>query len=481
MKIDTLSISTILIILHFSIGLICATHALLTKRDSRSALGWMAVCLGYPFIGSLLYYMFGINQHKYSRARSIHHEPLFRPTLPPKVKLENTLPQHKVIPAHFHGVFNISNSLCSLSLEDGNNAELLQNGDNAYPAMLQAINEAKSTIYLSTYIFQTDKTGKEFIRALIAAKARRVEVYVLIDGIGEKYSWQEPSKLLKKGKVRVARFDPPSVIPPSLYINLRLHRKILVVDNIIAFTGGMNISHNNLNKIKQRDLVQDIHFRLTGPIVTQLACIFIDDWRTATKQHLQHIVDKNEVKKSHSLSCRAIDDGPNEYVGKLAMIITSAISSALKRVDIITPYFLPTQEIIGALQAAALRGVQVNILLPAKNNLKLLHWATRHILPRLLDYGIKIYYQPAPFVHTKLLIIDSYYGQFGSANLDIRSLRLNFEMNIEFYNNAFGEQLTEYFDHCKEKSQEITVVKLKHRRMIIKIRDALFWLFTPYL
>jgi len=176
-----------------------------------------------------------------------------------------------------------------------------------------------------------------------------------------------------------------------------------------------------------------------------------------------------------------ITDGPNEDLGKLAMIITGTVALARHRVAIMTPYFLPPAELISALQAAILRGVDVSIILPQKSNQPLVHWASRNMLWELLQYGVHIYYQPPPFAHSKLLIIDEHYAHIGSANLDPRSLRLNFELVVEVFDQVFIKQMNEHFEQVKQTCREETLAGVDGRRLPVRIRDAIAWLFSPYL
>src|SRR5690606_19755538 len=185
--------------------------------------------------------------------------------------------------------------------------------------------------------------------------------------------------------------------------------------------------------------VADMHFRLEGPVAGQIEAVFLDDWAFVTGEQLE-VSPAPAVARGPAL-CRVIADGPDGDLGKLRALIVGAIGFAERRVTIMTPYFLPPRELTGILQAAALRGLDVTIILPARNNLPYIHRATRHMLWELLERGVRVYYQPPPFVHTKLLIIDDGYAMIGSANLDPRSLRLNFELNVEIYDQDVTAEL----------------------------------------
>jgi len=425
--------------------------------------------------------LFGINRVQ-TRAKKLHRRlpfPLELGYEPSDVESSPALPRVHV-PPEFSDIARISDTVTMLPLVEGNRIQLLQNGEQAYPAMLEAIEGAQRSLFLATYIFDTNDTGRTFIDALSRATGRGVDVRVIIDGVGELYSFPRAGTLLKKRGVRVARFIPPGLFPPMLHINLRNHRKILVADGLIAFTGGMNISDRHLaDNLENPSRVMDVHFRITGPVISQVEQVFLEDWRFCTGEHTQQAPAR--LVHSGSAICRTIVEGPNEDLNKLSTILVGAISMARYRVLIMTPYFLPSRELIAAMQTAALRGVEVEIILPGKNNLPFVHWASRNMLWELLQRGIRVYYQPPPFVHTKLFIVDDQYAQIGSANMDPRSLRLNFEMAIEIYDRKVVEV---FASHVREKiaqSQEISLKDVDTRPLLARTRDALAWLFTPYL
>jgi cardiolipin synthase len=421
-----------LITANLIITLLSAWHALLYKRDPRASLGWLAVIFMFPVFGYILYFLFGINRIR-TRARMLTGKMPMTGLLRLEPATETVRMPHSLalLPQGCTEIANISDTITGMPLTSGNRIDVLYNGDNAYPLMLDAIDKAQRSLFLSTYIFKTDSTGKKFIEKLAIAKERGVDVKVIIDGIGEYYSYPLAGNLLKKRGIDFARYIPPALFPPSIHINLRNHRKILVADSKIAFTGGINIgSYNLVNDPDNRKKVLDVHFRIDGPVVSQIEKVFIQDWRFTTGQNLQTV--PYEAIYDGGARCRVISEGPDEDFNKLATIITGAISSARKRIMIMTPYFLPIREMISALQTASLKGVNVSILLPEKNNLPYVHWATRNMLWELLIRGVKVYYQPPPFVHTKLFVVDDSYTMIGTANMDARSLRLNLSWLLRY-------------------------------------------------
>lgn len=465
----------ILVCVHL-ISLIAAGHALITKTDPRSALAWGAILVFLPVIGLILYLIFGISR-SHSRAEKImqkiaelgRHYP--HPT-PWGVNVFTNPEAEKIA--------SIGSKLTDFPLYPDNSVTPFHNGDEAYPAMLDAINKAQDHVFLSTYIFNYGEVAKKFIAALIAAKNRGVNVRVLVDGIGALYSWKKPWKILQENGIPTTRFRPPKLFPPQFGVNLRSHRKVLVCDSI-GFTGGMNISDGNMLAIQRKGLshIQDMQFRFTGPVVSELRQAFLINWSFCVGEFIP--LPKFEDKATGSCQCRVIVDGPGDDSTALYDVICDAIDMARKNIRIMTPYFIPPAYLYGALRQAGQRGVDTRIILPGINNLAYMSWATERILPDLLKAGVRIWHQAPPFAHTKLLAIDDFYCIIGSANLDTRSLMLNFELNMEIYDNAFHSHLAAYMDSTLANGHEVTLSELNDLPLSVKLRDSASWIFSPYL
>jgi cardiolipin synthase len=456
-------------------GLWAAGHALLYKREPRSALGWLAVCLLMPYAGPLIYVLFGINRI----GRHTKKAGKF-----PASAYERSPAEDRVRPesSSAHSCFiRISDQVSNRPMVEGNLIDTYFSGDNAYEAMQAAIQRAERSVYLASYIFRTDATGKRFVKVLQDAVERGVEVRVLIDGAGEFYSLPRVTRLLARSGVRHARFIPLRLFPPSLHINMRNHRKLLIVDSETGFTGGMNIGDHHVTDRQGNTPVVDTHFRLTGPVVTQLEQAFAEDWHFSTGQRLHTSTTTAAAVPTGTAACRVITDGPDDDLGKLALVMQAAISAAQKSIRIMTPYFLPTAEMIAAMKSAALRGVVVDIILPAKSNLRYVDWATRNLLWEILRWDVNVWYQPPPFAHSKLFIIDDRYAQIGSANIDPRSLRLNFEIAVEVIDDDFAVQLASHCDEVIKRSRRVTLREVDDRGYPTRIRDSIAWLFSPYL
>jgi cardiolipin synthase len=457
----------LILLLHVGCASVAAIHALLTKSDPRSAFGWIVICWLFPLGGSLLYAFFGINRVR-SRARQLRSGlPTIRDACAPAPS-DETATQ----------LTRIGDALTQWSRVPGNAIEPLENGENAFPPMLEAIGAARQSVWLATYIFETDPVGRKFIDALAGAAARGVEVRVLIDGVGEWYSWPHAVPLLRRAGVRAARFLAPRLLPfPRLAINLRNHRKLLIVDGQVGFLGGMNIGGREVGKAGQHRMT-DLHFQARGPIVAQLARAFAIDWQFAAAEELQLTAAPAAAGPA---VCRAITEGPDEDNDKLLYVILGALSVARHQILMMTPYFIPQPELTSALQAAALRGVDVCLVLPERSNLHYVDWASRRWWTPLLERGVRIYLQPAPFSHTKLLIVDGAYAQIGSANMDLRSLRLNFEIAVEIYCADTCQPMLAYVLAARARSREVTLPLLMGQSFLARARNSLFWLLSPYL
>lgn len=469
---------------HVLLATIASGHALLYKRDQRAALGWIATCLLFPVMGSLMYYMFGINRVR-ARAHSLTDRSFWKVSVPHErgeVRPATLTPRSSErlgLEPDLARFADISDTVIPERLHAGNAVTVLQNGESAFPAMLRAIDEAETTVLLMSYIMYTDDVGQSFIDALTRAQKRGVNVQIILDGIGDYYSWPRASSVMSRAGLNVVRFLPPRLLPPSFLVNLRNHGKLLLLDDRMAFTGGMNISDKHRVEITPvHKAVQDMHFLLEGPIVADLARHFHDTWSFATGAKIEA---PSAGSPSGDAICRMLLDGPDENMDRLELILIGTISSAKHSIDIMTPYFLPTRDIMAALKAAALRGVHVRVILPRKSNLPYVDWATRNLLWELLQWQVQIYYQPLPFAHTKLFIVDRRYCIVGSANLDPRSLRLNFELCIEVFDRALAAEL---LAHCETTIQRSTLVCLEdvdQRGIPTRLRDAFCWLFAPYL
>ena len=454
--------------LHVLIAAAVTAHVLLTKREVPAAIGWIGLAWLSPVLGALLYVGFGVNRVK-RRARLLmgSAESVDDPNTG-DISSDDPLERLKIAVGKITGQ----------EMASGKVAAALDCGDEAYPEMLAAIESAKTNIRLCTYIFRVDEVGLQFIGALARAQRRGVRIRVLIDGIGGGFLLSSAYRRLRKEGVPVSRFLH-SMLPWKMpLLNLRLHKKSLIIDGEAAFVGGLNIGRENVIGLRPKAPVRDIHFLLRGPIVQQIEEEFDDDWAFATgKEPLA--TDAAPPAPPWASAARTIVAGPDQDFDQLVLVLLSAVNTARRSIRIATPYFLPDEQLITALRLAVLRGVDVRLVLPGTNNHPVVGWAARtHIRP-LLQTGCRVWRSPPPFDHSKLMTVDGEWSLIGSANWDTRSLRLNFELTVEFYDPDLAAKLAQIIDaKCVEP---ISLEEIDKRPFVAKLRDAAARLSMPYI
>jgi cardiolipin synthase len=457
--------------------LLASSHALLQKRDTRAATIWLGVIWALPALGPLLYLALGVNRIR-RRAIQLGVHKAWSRAVP-----ENLGEPEPEGAEHLKHIARVVSRVASQALTAGNQIEPLVNGDAAFPAMLVAIASAKKSITLCTYIFDNDESGQKFVAALGCAVRRGVAVRVLLDSAGTRYSWPSITHKLRQAKIPFAQFLPASIFTPwrVATINLRNHRKSLVVDGQAAFTGGMNLRHGNVLADQPKHPVQDLQFRVAGPVVAELQEVFANDWAFMTGEILDGEAWFPELSETGDVIARVIPDGPDADFENARWTLLAALAEAQTSVKILTPYFLPDNALITALNLAALRGVRVDIVLPSKNNLPFVHWASRALWWQVLQHGCHLWLTPPPFDHSKLMIVDGHWVLFGSANWDTRSLRLNFELNVEGYGRTFAQEMERVIATKLSAAHETTLAEVDGRSLPAKLRDAMARLFSPYL
>ncbi|MFN5153054.1 MAG: phospholipase D-like domain-containing protein [Gemmatimonadota bacterium] len=466
--------------LAFAMSLVASLHAVLRKRDVRAAIGWVGLIWLAPWIGAIVYAAFGLNRIK-RRASQLHRQ---RRRLPLSTTAAMRIARAKreiLADPQLRALAHLGDRLTERSVVGGNAVRMLRDGDESYPVMLEAIQGAQRSIALSTYIFASDESGRPFIDALIAAHRRGVEVRVLVDGFGSLYTWPRAHTALQQAGVRAELFAPQLRHAGLAFFNLRNHRKILTIDGAIAFTGGTNIRRDNLHAVRPKHPVRDLHFRITGPVVAQIQDAFAEDWVFSTGEILDGPAWYPELTDAGGTIARVITDGPDGDLEVLSRVLHGAIDMARESITILTPYFLPDPGLITALSVAALRGVEVRIVLPAHVNIVPVQWAAAAQLWQVLRPGCRVFLSPKPFDHSKLMVVDRHWALVGSTNWDPRSLRLNFELDVELYCATCASALDDHAQARIAESREVSLAELDGRPLGMKVRDGLARLLSPYL
>ena len=456
-------------------------HVIMRKNDPRAAGYWVALIALVPLLGALLYLLLGINIIRRSGRR--YREAVSSEDARASAYIPHLLPEWEMEVQSMPGVVTSLRTLSRLALVGGNEVQPLHNGDEAMPAMLEAIESARHSISLISYIFESKGIGARFVDALERAVKRGVDVRVMVDDAGARYDWPPITKVLRARGVRAYRFAPPSFSDRLLTMNLRNHRKLLIVDGKDGFTGGMNIRQGNMLRENPKYAVADMHFRVSGPIVSQMQRVFAEDWHFCTGEWLHGEAWYPDLEMPGDVSAVGLPDGPDDDTQTISLAIATALDSAKRDVRIVTPYFLPPEPIFSALISCALRGVRVRIIVPSAgaNNLPFVHWASRTMYAPFLRRGVRMFESGAPFDHSKLLVIDGIFSMIGSTNLDPRSLKLNFEFNLACFDDHLAQALNKTFDQKLAASTEITMETLAAQTRLERFRNGLARLLTPLL
>lgn len=462
-------------ILYVVMQLCVTVHILLHKEDVKSAIGWIGLVWLTPLLGTVIYVLFGINRIR-RRALTLRNKG------PDILTVTGKTPEElaKEIPAAFFQLLKLGYKVHPQRFALGNSIEPYVNGDAAYPEMCRLIAGAKKEVLIESYIFDNDKAGQLFLAPLKQAVKNGAKVKMLIDGVGLNYSDPNISSAVKKIKGVEFSVFLKSKSPVNLpFLNLRDHRKIMIIDGHTAFFGGMNVAQGNLVLQRPKDPIIDITFKVKGPVVDQMSRVFEEDWIFSGKRHFIPASFRDYQDLPGHIPARIIPDGPDSDFGKIELLTLGALNCAQKSVTVVTPYFLPETNILTALELAAMRGVHVEIILPGKSNIFGMDWAMRPNFKRLLDKGVKIYRTHPPFDHSKIMVVDGAWVFVGSANWDVRSFKLNFECNMECVDRRLARELQNIADlkkhHARHETEETVRVPLYKRVIANALR-----LLTPY-
>lgn len=456
--------------LGLAVSLGVTIHVLLRKRAVGAAMAWIGLAWLAPFIGSVLYLTFGINRVE-RRARRLKRRP--------SRQVDDTPQPSAAVPEAYRALDRAVQAITGMPTVAGTGITVYRNGDEAYPAMLAAIGEARRSVAMSSYIFYDDETGRTFIAALKAAKDRGCEVRVILDGIGSGYFFPAAWRRLRRLGVPAGLFMH-SVLPWRMpFLNLRTHKKLLILDGRLAFTGGVNISDHNRVERNPKFPIRDTHFRIEGPVVEQLAQAFIVDWAFVSGEELEGEAWLPPLVPAGDITARVVTSGPDADIEKIATVVLQAISCARHSIRLTTPYFLPNDFVVNALCLAAARGIEVDVVIPDHSDHPIVDRATRAHIDPLLESGVRIWLDAPPFDHSKALVIDGQWCFIGSANWDSRSFRLNFELNVEVYDAGLARRLEAFIaEKCEIR---LTQADLAARSPARRLRDAAVRLLLPYL
>jgi cardiolipin synthase len=358
----------------------------------------------------------------------------------------------------------------------GNSAELLENGDGVFSAMTKDIREAKASVDVEVYIFQPDEAGQQFAGAMIDAARRGVEVRFLVDGEGSRLG---PLRYdLEKAGVICRKYRP---IDRYVVFGRRTHRKLVIVDGKIGYTGGFCIDKRWLGDARDANEWHDSAVRVTGPVVPQMQAIFSEDWTFTTGEILAGDRFYPDNEPTGTMRSQAIKASKGDASSLPKMLYFMAIQAAQRSIHIQNAYFLPDRQIREALVAAVSRGVDVKVMLPGKHiDTPMVRMASRYHYGKLLQGGVKLYeYQPT-MLHSKTMVVDGRFATIGSINFDARSMSENAEESLTFYDVAFSDSIERMFQRDLARCREITYDAWKHRGLEARVAETVSWFWEPY-
>lgn len=464
---DTFSVLTLLFLVA-EVFAVCSVPSVLLRRRGRptAALAWLMALFALPALGSMLWWAFGRTRLERKRRLRGLVAAQFNEMKEGPVTQEGTV-FDTFVPRRAVGTCVFPSS--------GNRVELLIDGPRAYPAMEAAIEGAQVSINALFYIWHDDVTGRR-LRDMLAAKAEAgVQVRVLVDAFGSDHFRADFMDPLLLAGAKVARFFPSAFDALGTpRFNFRNHRKILVIDNAVAFTGGMNIGDEYA-----RDW-RDLMVCLRGPAVSALQYVFLDDWYFTTGESVEEQPTSVQREAQGTTDIAVIASGPDSE-NWIHDAYFTALNQARRRICIATPYFIPTSALMVSLRTAAGRGVEVDIVLPDVSDVRLVKWASRSYYKDLLDAGVRVYEYQGPMLHAKALLVDSELVSVGTANLDTRSMRLSFEVGCFFASAKLNEELWQWFQDLKANSRAISNDEQQRVPVSRKLLESVAHLLSPLL
>lgn len=461
-----------------TIGIICVVVG--ENRNPVKSLAWVTVLLVTPGIGLIFYIVFGRNiKNKHIISRRNRRK--LRRLSPPRPKGPMRAGSSSPLGAQ---IVKLATSMSAFPYYEGNTATVYDNGTDKFEAFLADIRSAREYIHLEYYIIADDHTGRAVADALIERARAGVKVRMVYDHVGSFKAPRSYFRRLTDAGVEVHPFF--KVIFPFLgtRVNWRNHRKICIIDGRVGYIGGMNIADRYIDGGKTFAMWRDLHMRITGPAVVSLQQAFAVDWNFMGNSLLEEGADRTTapaLSTDNTMGMQLVTSGPTDQWANLTLIFQKAISMARKCVYIQTPYFLPTEGLLHALQTAALAKVDVRIMMPRRSDSDMLRWASCSYITECLRSGIKIYLFKAGMLHSKTVIVDDDFVSVGSANFDFRSFEHNFEANMLVYSPEFNQTMRQIFVRDQRDCERVTAAIWRKRPLSERALESFMRLFAPIL
>jgi len=470
------TVISVLVILAQIAGIVSAIQAILTARTSQGAVAWVVALLLFPYLAVPAYWVFG-------RSRFNGYVSLYRrksavsaPTI--QAAMIHMRAENMLVTPQFGKPFAVER-LAYLPLTRANDAELLINGDATFASIFEGIDRAKSYVLVQFYIIKDDATGRELLARLAARVRAGVRCLVLYDELGSSGLTARYMREARKAGVRISKFNTRRGRWNRFQINFRNHRKIVIVDGVEAWVGGLNVGDEYRGLDKKTGFWRDTHLRLAGPVVQCAQAAFVDDWHWATSEipHLEWRPRAAPGGVSRTALC--LPSGPSDDIETATLFFLDAINAARRRIWIASPYFVPDEQFISALQLAALHGVDVRIMIPEKSDNFLVQLSMWSFVEELESVGVKTFRYMKGFMHHKVVVVDDDYCTVGTANFDNRSFRLNFEVTMAFADRDFTTEVVRMLEADFAESRLATASELRARGFWYRLAVRTAMLLAP--
>lgn len=471
--------------LYVMLVIVITVRILLDNKPPESSAGWLLAVFFLPYVGVILYLLGGVN---WKKRKILKHLPEKRF----RNELGSILDQQKSF------VKTISENIdtdvlktLTFSLQSGNalltmhNAvSLFYNGQQKFSSLIEDLENATESIHLEYFIYKEDHTGIK-IAEILKQKAREgLEVRMIFDGVGcfNRMSWSFKRDLVSAG-IEMKYFLNPMNLLSGRLLNYCNHRKIVVIDGRVGYTGGMNIGDEYSTGGKRFDSWRDTHMRLEGEAVHMLQTVFLSDWENSGGEHIR---DKKHfpspaITPQMNLPIQVLVSGPDSEWYALEKLYVNLVSNADKEVFIQTPYFIPSSSVQDALETAALSGVRIYLMITGIPDKRIPFWVARTYMDPLINAGVNIYFYEKGFLHSKMVIADDKIATVGTCNMDIRSFHLDYEINVVYYDKAVTHRLKEQFFKDMEQCRRLTEKDLRKQNMFSRLRNSLFRIIAPIL
>jgi cardiolipin synthase len=470
------------LIANYVLAAVVTVSVLRQRKEPMAMLSWIGAVLVLPVLGTLLYWLFGstwVVRRSRRRRRRVAHL---------IAKLEAWAKQQAGgtgeepdFPQDLRAIAGLGRRLADLPATRQNAVEVYQESEVTFAALEDAMRAAKHHIHAEYYIWRADETGY-FFRDLLIDKARAgVQCRVLLDAFGCFRIGRKFTRPFTEAGGHVAFFMPLRPFRKNISPQLRNHRKIVVVDGKIGFLGSQNIGDEYRGRLKKLSPWYDAHMRVAGPAALLLQRAFCEDWLFATRQDLSGEAYFPEPPRPGHSIVQILPTGPEQNINPLEQILFAAVSSARHKIRIATPYFVPSPALRMAFTYACSRGVTVELVLPTRSDATIVLWAGRSFYRELLERGVKIYEYDGGVLHSKLVTVDDRWCMLGSANMDMRSFRLNFEVTALIYDHRVTRDLAASIDRFCRRARDITLRELRERSRYREVIEGTARLLTPLL